>query len=357
MSNGAQTEPDESASQRSENLGKAKKAVRLLFGIVLGNLALYLAVVSIRDLNTDTFFPTFLLFLSVAVSFGILLVIGLGERVDLSRVENEWIRKIAITPVMAVVAVLISILASFSPLAKLIVPTSNVDFMLANVGLTCDADISSTQANVLAASSLLAVVHSQDKKYIKQVDDYLREKPDNTIQRIKIFILNTILKEPAKFADISFVTQNQSDETYNLLKSFEDRHAIGSSGLSNQLSDNKEWIAYAVKIKRPRDRTSIPIPTIYDRHHSTRLFVILNSPPDNVKDPAVGLVNASINATPGSSIGSTVAQKTFSPYEKSLSALIGAEIAPQSPHGTLSETEMNVDLFYDSKHVCWTAGS
>src|SRR5262249_22855364 len=107
-----------------------------------------------------------------SISIGTLFVMGLGEKIDLSKVHNEWIKKIGVTPIMVIVAVLISLLAGFSPLANLIVPaTKDKDqFLLAKVGVSCNA------ANLVAerpqATKLLVFIYSQDDDYIKEIDNF-----------------------------------------------------------------------------------------------------------------------------------------------------------------------------------------
>jgi hypothetical protein len=128
-----------------------------------------------------------------------------------------------------------------------------------------------------------------------------------------------------------------------MLKQFEASGQIGSGALQHELSDPKTWIAYTVTVV-PDALTSIPIPTIYDKYHTTHLFLIHDTPQDNLREPAIGLVNTA---------QSTAHAQQASP--RSISALFEAEIEPKSPHGTSNETDLKVELFYDSKHVCWFA--
>jgi hypothetical protein len=334
---------------RMSDLTLSLKAIKWVFIIVFVNFLFYIVIVTLhnQDILGGTVFPTFLLFLALALSFGILLIIGLRQAVDLSKVENEWIKKIAINPVMAIVAVLLSILASFSPLADMIIP-ANLDFMLANVSVRCDADDRNT---ALPPIGLLAVIYSEDPGYIKRVNDFLKEEPDNFFEGLKIYLQRKFTNWKPRFANITFVDKSRTDENYRILRDFETTHRVGSGDLPRELSDTKTWIAYTSKLL-PDELTSLPIPTIYDKFHHTHLFLVYDRPPDKVKEPAVGLVDAA--ASLSSSIETVAAaQNTLT---KSLSALFEVEIDPKSPHGKSTETDLKVELFYDSKHVCWFLG-
>jgi hypothetical protein len=203
MTNGAPETGDANA------LRLAWKAIKFVFLIVLINFIFYVVIVTLhnQDLLGGTVFPTFLLFLALAFSFGILLIIGLRQTVDLEKVENAWIKKIAINPIMAVVAVLISIFASFSPLADAIVPP-NLGFMLANVAITCDADNRNTAT---PPSGVLAVIWAQDLGYVNKVANYLSETPDSYIERLKKYMLSIILGTKPRFGYITFVEKKHSD--------------------------------------------------------------------------------------------------------------------------------------------------
>ena len=252
---------------------------------------------------------------------------------------------------MVIVAVLISLLASFSPLAKLIMPV-DLTFMIANVGLTCDA---ADKSFTPSATGLLTFIYSLDEKYIKKIDDYLQGKSEDYIDETAAFLrkkvgpLLGLSDEQTVYSDLTFIKKNNTDENYNLLNKFAaNTRNLGSSGLSEELSDNSKWIAYTIKVNAPSIKTSIPIPTIYDFHHTTRLFVVLNDPPLG-PDPALASLN--------SAIGLTSQSQKLSPREKSLSSLIKTEIAPKLPHGKSGETDLAVQVFYnDTKHICWNTG-
>jgi hypothetical protein len=207
-------------------LESARQANRLLVKIILFNLGLYVLIVQLirQDiLPGDSVFPPLVLFLSFAFSIGILLIVGLGEQVDPENVKNEWVKKIGVTPIMGIVAALISILASFSPLANLILPT-NLTFMVAKMGLTCEAADKSVTPE---ATELLTLIYSMDGSYIKKLDDFLRGRPDNYIDQAKLLFSKLFTGEPAtKFPTIRLVEQSDKDDAYNLLTKFADRGSV-----------------------------------------------------------------------------------------------------------------------------------
>jgi hypothetical protein len=315
---------------------------------VLINLVLYFLIAELVTFNLlpgDPIYPSLVLFLSFAFSIGNLLIVGLRERIDLSPIDNAWIKKVGVTPIMVIVAVLISILAGFTPLASLILPPKKTNFMVANVGLTC---------NELAkdgpeATALLAMIDSTEESYIHDVNNHLRGIPNNYAERIQGFFAGLFgVNYPSKF-DVNFVEKTTTDQRYNLLKSFAGLGQFGSEGLQDAMSRDDRWIAYTVKIRPPREATPIPVPTVYEKHHSTRLFVIVKKPPI-AKDPAVAVINGVI--------GQPTAQDKLSPREQSLSTLIKVEIVPHVPNGPSGTTEVGVQPFYDGgKNICWTVGA
>src|SRR5882757_9150550 len=84
-----------SSSQR-----KAVQAILLIAAVVLFNLALCVTIFAL--VNKDYVrgpFPALVLFLSFALSVGIVLITFLGESIDKNNIENEWIKKIGVTPI------------------------------------------------------------------------------------------------------------------------------------------------------------------------------------------------------------------------------------------------------------------
>jgi hypothetical protein len=143
---------------------------------------------------------------------------------------------------------------------------------------------------------------------------------------------------------VNFVQQNGQDERYNLLTRFAASGRFGSDGLKTELADDRKWTAYTVTLKNPSTRTPIPITTIYDRDHHTRLFLF--RPSAAAKDPAVALVNGAAGPLP--------TQDKFLPLDPNLTPLISVPIVPHAPKGPFGTTEVGLEIFYDGKHVCWS---
>ena len=321
-----------------------RQGIRWVFFIFVVYLFFYALIAALYNaglLGSGTVFPTFLLFVALALSFGILLIVGLRERIDVSKLDPRW-RKVAISPVMAIVAVLISLLASFSPLADQILP-QGLDFMVATVKVTCSAD---NRVSPLQSTGLLAIIYSEDAKYIGRLERVLKGKSDNFLESLKLFIQKRIAKSQSPFEQISLVEKSRVSETYRLIKHFESSKALGSVNLGHELKDPQKWIAYTLPLV-PDQLTPVPIPTIYDKIHTTRLFLISDGPPDSTPEPARDVVNASVSLAAGSSAS------LEPPLTKNLAALIETEIQPNSPHGKSNQTDLEVEIFYNSKHVCW----
>jgi hypothetical protein len=287
---------ERSLALQERSLKVTNRANWLLLKIVLINLALYFAIAELVGFNAlpgDPIYPTFVLFLSFAFSIGNLLIVGLREQIDLGAVNNKWVKKIGVTPVMVIVAVLISILAGFTPLANLILPAKALNFMMANVRLTCnEADKSfAPQAN-----ALLVMINSDKEWYIKEVTNHLSGISSSYTEMVQGFFARLFGSEyPQKF-EVDFVKKNNQDPRYKLLKSFADQGQFGSEGLQDAMSTEEKWTAYTVRIRAPREDTPIPVPTVYEEHHSTRIFLIVRNPQVG-KDPAVAAVNDAAGQT------------------------------------------------------------
>ena len=244
---------------------------RLLAKIVLINLGLYIGIIQLYNFGVlfgDSVFPSLVLFLCFSISIGNLFIVGIGEKVDLSKVQNEWIRKIGVTPIMVVVAVLITLLAGFSPLANLIVPaTKDKDqFLLAKVGVSCNA--SNLVAERPRATKLLVFIWSQDDDYIKEIDNFLQGRPNTYVDWL---VQQVGWKRDKAFPEIEVVNkENAKDVSLTLLRQFANTPQVGSDGLTDQLSNKDHWIAYTHKVNDPNDYTFIPVPTIYEKRHITR---------------------------------------------------------------------------------------
>jgi hypothetical protein len=194
------------ADPTNKDVRRAVQAIGLIVAVVLFNLALCVGIfwLARRDFVGGSF-PALVLFLSFALSVGIILITVLGEKLDTSKVENEWIKKIGVTPIMTVVAVLLSLLAGFSPLANMIIvvdPYSS-QFMLAKIAVTCS---SHAKGDLPQATDLLVVISSPEKDYIKRVDDLL-----NNAKSLKSWMRSP--QDPR----LEIVRADPNDEIYKLL--------------------------------------------------------------------------------------------------------------------------------------------
>src|ERR1700687_3192396 len=101
----------------NEGMKRALQAIALLALVVLFNLGLYVFIlwlVVVGWITGTSPFPSFVLFLSFALSLGIILIVALGEKIDTSKVDNEWIKAIGATPIMVIVSVLIATFVSIA---------------------------------------------------------------------------------------------------------------------------------------------------------------------------------------------------------------------------------------------------
>jgi hypothetical protein len=323
------------------DLEKANKATWLFVKIVVFNFVLYVAVAQLSlngVIDRGSIWPSLLSFLSFALSVGILLIVGLGERIETGNIKNEWLRKIGVTRTMIIVAVLASLLASFTPLAALILPAP-MTYMLVRAGITCFA---ADKNSFPEATSLLTVITSPEVKTIQDVDDFLHGQAQNVPEKAFRAIRALLIKEEPKF-DLNFVNKNKDDENYNMLLKFASTNRLGAEGLLGELEDNTKWIAYTVPVSAPSHKTPIPIPTLYNLYHSTHFFLITSDQQPNPQstEPWLASLNASV-------------ARASNPPRKDLLPLLKAEIEPRGPKGSSSETELSLRMFYnDAQHVCW----
>jgi hypothetical protein len=314
--------PPETQSKQKQ----AVQAIVLIAAVVLFNLALCVSIFSLvrREYVAGTF-PALVLFLSFALSVGIILITFLGESV--SKPENEMVRKFGVTPIMAVAAVLISLLAAFSPLAKLILPEADATpkysghFMLAKIGITCTAQ-NLKGMDLPQATALLVVITSNLKDYIPKIRELLGQ-PESLKSLMRT-------KDDLKFR---MVNADPKDEFYELLRTYD-----GSDSLISDMSRDDNWVAYTVPVRAPTIDTTIPVPTIFDDSHKTRLFVITKQRAANDQPELTSLTSA----TSGS-----VSTKL------KLSPLFEAAILPYAPERESFLTEIGFRVFSDSG--CWHA--
>jgi hypothetical protein len=249
---------------------------------------------------------------------GIILIIFLGETIDTKNVHNALVKRIGVTPIMVMVAIVISMLAGFSPLAAMIVPSGvSQKFVLMTLKLTCLAERTTTSPE---ASHILTVISSQDQSYIKDVQDFLYDKERMGEQHVE------------------FVSQTpQGDQFNTLLLKYAHSDESGAALMLKALQSPKQWIAYTVTILDPDSQTLIPVPTRYEKQHETRLFAIVTDPPKE-KNPEVASLNAAL------------APPTADPTKRML-PLLEAEIVPKMPLDRFDDTDIGVKVF--ANRVCW----
>lgn len=306
-----------------DNVRRAVQAIGLIIAVVLFNLSLCVGIFwLVRHDFVGGIFPALVLFLSFALSVGVILITVLGEKIDLSNVQNEWIKKIGVTPIMAIVAVLISVLAGFSPLANMIIvvdPYSN-QLVLAKIGVTC-----STQAkgDLPQATALLVVIFSEEKDYIEKVRNFLKNTKS----------LKSWLRSPQD-PHVQTINADSNDETYKLLLDY------GSESLTQDMSRAENWIAYKIPINAPTIDTVVPVPTIYEKSNRTRLFVITQQLTRTNQPELSSLVAAANPAATSTKL--------------KLTPLFQAGIVPRKPLDETFLTELGFQVFADSG--CWHTG-
>ena len=315
---------------QTDPLKRSLQAIGMIVFVVLFNLGLWLILMLVgqRLIQSDSSFPAFVLFLSFALSVGIILIVGLGEKIDTKNIKNEWIKKIGVTPIMVIVAVLISVLAGFTGLAKKIIPLDNdlkLKFMLANIGITCAAKNPNKSPE---ASNLLAVISSPDERYIEQIESFLVDK--SLLSKAK----------NSKFEVIKGGTDAKrgpdAEELYKTLIRFANSNEKGSDSLLDDLATDSRWVAYSVKMNDAASTTSIPIPAVFDENHKTRLFVTFPERFPTDKRPEVASLDASVAEAP----------------RPEILPLVQVNIAPNRPQDLSQVTNLDVKIF--TGHSCWT---
>jgi hypothetical protein len=318
--------------EASSSQKQAVQAIILIAAVVLFNLALCVSIFLLAKRDyVGGIFPALVLFLSFALSVGVILITFLGESVNKTNIENEWVRKIGVTPIMTIAAVLISLLAGFSPLAKLIVPPPvetpdpySGHFMLAKVGVTCSAQ-KLKGVDLPQATALLVVITSSQKDYIPKIKELLHQ-PESLKSLMRT-------KNELKF---QIVSADPKDESYQLLTKY---GTDSSESLTNDMSQEDNWVAYTVPVRAPTIDTTVPVPTIFDDYHKTRLFVITKQWAPNDQQPELTSLTAA-------SAGSGSAKLKLSP-------LFEAAITPRTPEKESFLTELGFRVFSES--ACWHA--
>jgi hypothetical protein len=197
------------------SLKHAVQAIMLIAAVVLFNLGLCVGIFWLVKWDyVAGVFPALVLFLSFALSIGVILITFLGESINRSTIENEWVKKIGVTPIMTIAAVLISLLAGFSPLAKLIVPVKpppdlySGHYMLAKIGVTCSA-LSVKGVDLPQATAVLVVISSSENDYIAKIKALL-----GNLESLKS------LMRTRNDLKLHIVNADPKDEIYQLLTNY-----------------------------------------------------------------------------------------------------------------------------------------
>jgi hypothetical protein len=264
---GARTQ--EAAATRSPlGIGLARSGITLLFLVIISNLALYELLFLLGQhglLDNNSIFPQFILFLSLSLSVGILLVTGLGEKVSSKEIDGGLLKGIGVTPTLVIVAAMISLILAFAntKLPSLINtdPLAN-KLVLAEISLTCSAKLGPDAPP--AGSDLILVIWSPDDGYIKEISDTLSSKDlKKHVRRSEQPDIHLI-----KGAGDENKGQSEEKEYMELLRS------QGGEAINRYANQPNQWIAYRVPVQASAP-TLLPIPTIYEKWHETRLFVVM----------------------------------------------------------------------------------
>jgi hypothetical protein len=308
-------------------MGRALQGIGLVFLVVAVNLGLYVLIVWLANsgiIESGSSFPALALFLSFALSVGIILIVALGEKVDASNIQNEWIKKIGVTPIMVIVAAIIAIFASFTPLASNIFPNPpdpslQLKFMLANLGVTCRTKDENKSPQ---ATHLLTFIASADEDYIQDIKKFLADKQ---------------LMQPA--LNNQFTLVQPADEFSKLLQQYARSGQKGSESLQDDLRKTRNWVAYVVEAGDPEITTFVPLPSIFEKSQSSRLFVVITDRAAE-RDPQLAAL---------------VPTGAPEAVRKKVLPLFQVDISPKRPRELSQLTNLDFSMFAD--HICWQIGA
>jgi hypothetical protein len=136
---------------------------------------------------------------------------------------------------------------------------------------------------------------------------------------------------------LEIIHADPNDEIYKLLQDYGDKT---SDSLTQDMRSAENWIAYKTPINAPTIDTLVPVPTLYEKSNSTRLFVITKQLTRTSQPELTSLVAAANSAT-------------ASPKLK-LTPLFQAGIVPRKPLAESFLTELGFQVFADSG--CWHTG-
>jgi hypothetical protein len=296
-------------------------AIGLIMFVVVFNLTLFMVITwLVHKYNNQSVFPALVLFLSFALSIGVILIVGLGEKVSTTGVEQDWIKRIGVTNIMVIVAVLLGLVVTFSSVGKSIIMTPDqndkLHFMLAKIAVTC----TTAKVNLPEATDLLVMISSNEEDDIRQVKAFLGNAKD-----MKVW-----LRSKEDLPGVKILTQKSDDETYQLMERYGKQY---DRSLTEDLKQDAKWVAYKIPVGKPDKATLLPVPTIYERNLRTRLFVITNQ--------ASKTPNPELNQLNPEPAGAN----------RNLTPLFQAGIVPRKPKEESYLTDLEFSVFAD--HICW----
>jgi hypothetical protein len=328
--------PDYSRNSTDGSVSGIKRALQglaLITCVAIVDLGLYVLLVFLARheyITANSFFPSLVLFLLFALSVGIILIVGLGEKIDTTDAKNKWIRKFGVTPILVVVSVLIAITVSSRPWAPKIFSSDNVPvdlsqkFMLANLGVRCLSNSQSNQ-DLLQALGLLILITSDDDSYVSSVRSFL-----NNPEQMKY----------ARIQKVEFVEDRDTDENYQLIDAYTKLTGKYSAIVSGAVSTDEHWVAYTVDVKDPQHDTFVPVPTMFGKQHRTHLFVITTT---KSQDPVTAV------ASP------VLPPKGTALWKKRLVPLFEVQIFPRLQPADPQVNNVSVEIFPDpGQQICWS---
>lgn len=322
--NPGSTEPAIDKALRLVGPFVALQGLALLALAVLFNLILFIGVAQLtsHQIIQSGSFPALVVFLSFSLSIGIILINGLGEQISLKGIQNPWIKKIGVTPIMVIVAVLIATFASFTPLAAMIFPASELEFMLTGIDFTCKP---SSQTNAPQATDILTVISADETKYIEEVTKFLQDRDPNSF-----------VPKRTRGQALALVGKDKGgDELYKLIM----QRANDDDSLSWDLRSSDKWVAYTINANAPNIQTPLPIPVRFKTTHTTRLFLVVKQNPKSPQPELAGLSPESEGS------------------KKDIWPLLTIGIKPEQPLNRSQRTDFDVKLYAHPAHICWHIGA
>jgi hypothetical protein len=315
---------------RPPAIGKALKLVgpfvalqglALLALAVVFNMILFITVAALANYRIiqGGAFPALVVFLSFALSIGIILINGLGEQINTKAIQNPLIKKFGVTPIMVIVAVLIAMFTSFTPVASKMFPASELEIMLTGIDFSCKAI---NQIHPPQATDLLTVISAEDADYIDEVTKYLKDTDP------KAFVPQRTHGQP-----LTLVNKEASDEMYKLIM-----QRATDDGWSWDLRGPEKWVAYTIHAKAPSQQTPLPIPVRFKTPHTTRLFVVVKQTPKS-SQPELDVLS------PEGAEG------------KDIWPLMTVGIKPDQPLKQSQRTDFDVQVYAHPGHLCWHIGA